>query len=222
MRLGLLGGVVLAVLLEIAPFASSLDAGCDRRAPAALQLVQLFAQALAALRRSSRLCPCSPPAFPGHGVAGGPRLTLAHATGTGSNRAFPEKGCALGREAGKVRANGGSASPTRGQITHRVGGGEPGSGVRFCRLLLQAAVRPWARPGASGAPAAPTHSVSTTVYVSAVNCKRIAAGQYAGQRAGAQLFGSPAVHGTTQHPFDFAGFYSYCNGQALRSTRLSS
>jgi hypothetical protein len=62
--------------------------------------------------------------------------------------------------------------------------------------------------------AAPTHSVSTTVYVSAVNCKRITAGRYAGQRAGAQLFGSHTSHGTTQHPFDFAGFYSYCNGNA--------
>ena len=64
--------------------------------------------------------------------------------------------------------------------------------------------------------AAPTHSVSTTLYVSAVNCKRIAAGQYQGQRAGAQLFGTRVVHGTTQHPFDFAGFYSYCHGQSAQ------
>lgn len=61
-----------------------------------------------------------------------------------------------------------------------------------------------------------THSVSTTLYVSAVNCKRIAAGQYQGQRAGAQLFGTHVVHGTTQHPFDFAGFYSYCHGQVAQ------
>jgi hypothetical protein len=61
---------------------------------------------------------------------------------------------------------------------------------------------------------ASTHSVTTTVYVSAVNCKHIAAGQYQGQRAGAQLFGSHVIHGTTQHPFDFAGYYSYCHGQA--------
>lgn len=64
--------------------------------------------------------------------------------------------------------------------------------------------------------ASATHSVSTTIYVSAVNCKRTTAGAYAGQRAGAQLFGSHTSHGTIQHPFDFAGFYSYCDGDSAQ------
>lgn len=62
--------------------------------------------------------------------------------------------------------------------------------------------------------AARTHSISATVFVSAVNCKRIKSGRYQGQRAGVELFGSFPSRGTTQHPFDFAGFYSYCYGQA--------
>ena len=64
--------------------------------------------------------------------------------------------------------------------------------------------------------AAPARSVTTTVYVSAVNCKRNGQGHYQGQRNGAQLFGTHVSHGTTQHPFDFAGFYSYCSGTSAQ------
>ena len=46
MGLGLLGGVVFAVLLEVAPLASGLDASRDLGASTALQLVQFLAQPL--------------------------------------------------------------------------------------------------------------------------------------------------------------------------------
>ena len=54
-RLRLLGGVVFAVLLEVAPLARGLDAGGDLGAPVALQFVQLVSQPLQ-LRRGHLDC----------------------------------------------------------------------------------------------------------------------------------------------------------------------
>lgn len=62
----------------------------------------------------------------------------------------------------------------------------------------------------------PTHSVTSTVYVSAVNCRRVHRGEYVGQRSGAELYGSYRTRGTLVHPFDFAGFFSYCQGHRAR------
>jgi hypothetical protein len=55
-------------------------------------------------------------------------------------------------------------------------------------------------------------SVSTTVYVSAIDCSSVATGAYAGQRSGIQVFGSYTSDGRTVYPFDFGGYYSYCHG----------
>lgn len=55
-------------------------------------------------------------------------------------------------------------------------------------------------------------SVSATVYVAAVECTQVHHGQFEGQRAGAELFGSQSARTGTVHPFDFAGYYSYCDG----------
>ena len=59
---------------------------------------------------------------------------------------------------------------------------------------------------------APANSISATVYVSAIYCGGTAQGQYAGQRAGVQLLGRYSASGVTIHPFDFSGYYSYCQG----------
>ncbi len=59
-------------------------------------------------------------------------------------------------------------------------------------------------------------SLSATVYVSAISCKGVSPGQYAGQRSGAELFGSYSSGGTPVHPFDFAGYYSFCHGQTAQ------
>jgi hypothetical protein len=67
--------------------------------------------------------------------------------------------------------------------------------------------------GATWSSDSPVTSVSTTVYVAAIDCSSVAAGSYAGQRSGIEVFGSYASNGQTVYPFDFGGYYSYCNGK---------
>jgi hypothetical protein len=66
--------------------------------------------------------------------------------------------------------------------------------------------------GATITSTTPATSISTTIYVSAVDCTGAATGTDSGQRAGIQLFGSYSNQGSPVYPFDFAGYYSYCNG----------
>ncbi len=68
--------------------------------------------------------------------------------------------------------------------------------------------------GATWGSDSPVTSLSTTVYVSAIDCNSVAAGAYAGQRSGIEVFGSYSRSGQSVYPFDFAGYYSYCHGNA--------
>jgi hypothetical protein len=56
--------------------------------------------------------------------------------------------------------------------------------------------------------------ISATVYVSAVNCRSVARGTYAGQESGIELSGTYRSSDETEHPADFAGVYAYCDGHA--------
>ena len=56
------------------------------------------------------------------------------------------------------------------------------------------------------------NSISATEFVSAIYCGRVGRRQYAGQRAGVQLLGRYTRRGRSVSAFDFAGYYSYCNG----------
>jgi hypothetical protein len=66
--------------------------------------------------------------------------------------------------------------------------------------------------GATWSSTSPANSISTTVYVSAIDCSGVGSNAYAGQQSGVELFGSDTSNGTPVYPFDFAGFYSYCHG----------
>lgn len=70
--------------------------------------------------------------------------------------------------------------------------------------------------GASWNASTPATSISATVYVSAVNCRREAPGTFAGQESGIELLGSYSAHGETARPADFAGVYTYCDGHKPR------
>jgi hypothetical protein len=75
---------------------------------------------------------------------------------------------------------------------------------------------PGGLPGATWSSDAPVSSVSTTVYVSAIDCGGVAAGAYAGQRSGIEIFGRYRRGGQTVYPFDFGGYYSYCQGNTAK------
>jgi hypothetical protein len=55
-------------------------------------------------------------------------------------------------------------------------------------------------------------AISATVYVSAVDCRAVRHGSYAGQESGVELSGTYSNANDTTHPSDFAGVYTYCDG----------
>jgi hypothetical protein len=66
--------------------------------------------------------------------------------------------------------------------------------------------------GASWNSSTPATSISATVYVSAVDCRSVTSGKYAGQESGIELSGTYKHGSETAHPSDFAGVYAYCDG----------
>lgn len=84
-----------------------------------------------------------------------------------------------------------------------------------CALISGASAGASSIPGngASWNSNASASAIATTFYVSAIDCAAVSQGAYEGQEAGVQLFGRYASGGTTVHPADFAGVYSYCHGK---------
>jgi hypothetical protein len=68
-------------------------------------------------------------------------------------------------------------------------------------------------PGASWSSSRPASSVSTTMYVSAVDCAKVHKGAYSGQESGLELFGRYNGRFGPIYPSDFAGVYTYCHGK---------
>jgi hypothetical protein len=67
--------------------------------------------------------------------------------------------------------------------------------------------------GATWSSSTPVSSLSTTMYVSAVDCAKVHKGTYSGQESGLELFGEYNGRYGTAYPSDFAGVYSYCHGK---------
>lgn len=84
-----------------------------------------------------------------------------------------------------------------------------------CALISDASASASATPGdgATWNSNTSASSIATTFYVSAIDCAAVPNGAYEGQEAGVQLVGRYTSSGTTVHPADFAGVYSYCHGE---------